>query len=137
MLPTSETRICCHQALLVNSRTNDDRKRGYWRGAALLRLTHPTPFPMSYRVQFGLYGLADVNDVDPTAAQRWQHQFVPRLAAVTMATRAGVPAAVVQLIIQMGHHQSVHHLRGGGDTQVTRQDSREGTNYRYLVLTLT
>ena len=66
-------------------------------------------------MQFGGPGLADIGDVDPTAAETWQHQFVSRLAAVTMATRAGVPAAVMQLVIQMGHHQSMYHLGGGGE----------------------
>ena len=51
-----------------------------------------------------------VDEVDPIATKAGQHEEVPGAAGVAMAARAGVPAAVVDLVTQVRHVQPVDHL---------------------------
>lgn len=53
----------------------------------------------------------NVDDVDPGGDEGRQDQAVPGLGQVSEAAAAGVPARVVQLIIQVGHGQTVDHLQ--------------------------
>ena len=53
---------------------------------------------------------SDVDEVNAVASERGQHKLVPRLARVVMATGAGVPSGVVQLVADVRHGQAVDDL---------------------------
>ena len=53
---------------------------------------------------------SDVDDVDAIAREAGHNEFVTATTRVVMATRACVPAQVMQLVADVGHRKAVDDL---------------------------
>ena len=56
----------------------------------------------------------DIEDVYPAGSERRHDESVPVPGGVVEAGGAGVPASVVDLVVQVGQLVAVDHLRGNG-----------------------
>lgn len=59
--------------------------------------------------RFSLIGRR-IDDVDAVRLQTWQNEKRSRLRRIVVATGAGVPAEVMQLVADVRHLKSVDHL---------------------------
>lgn len=63
-------------------------------------------------VESGFSGLgADVDHVDPRGDEGGEDEAVPLLGRIAEAAAAGVPATVVELVVDVGHRKAVDDLQ--------------------------